>query len=318
MPHWSEKPDPDGAPRGLGAHRHRSEEGAGIDSGEALPPAVRAVIDGGAVAWRPFLQEYSRFILGCLRRLSSDHDERMDMYLHVCTRLYEDDCRRLRTFRGGRDGRACKFTTWLAAVTMNLGREWLRQSRGRRRAFRLVDRLPHWHRRAFEYHFWDGYGIAETTELLRSRHEAVVSETDVAAALGDIRHRLGRGALWRLIARRRSAVLSLSGERGASATTLDTAQLAARTIPPEAAASTTDAVATLRVALATLPERERRSLELRFRDGLTAKQIASELDLKKFKQVYELQARALTRLRAVLIEKGWTSADFLHMHRIGG
>ena len=58
-----------------------------------MPAVVAAVIDHGAAAWAPFLREYSGFMLGCIRRLSSDHDQRMDMYLHVCARLFEDDCR---------------------------------------------------------------------------------------------------------------------------------------------------------------------------------------------------------------------------------
>lgn len=316
VPKQQRRPEGDRVPESGAPHRaarvpHRP-------SVARTPPSVLAVIEHGAAAWQPFLREYSRFMLGCIRRISSDHDERMDMYLHVCARLYEDDCRRLRTFRGGDGERPCKFTTWLATVTMNLAREWIRQARGRKRLYRSIERLPAWHRRAFQYHYWDGYGVAETTQLLRSRHGARLTESDVAIALGQIRERLGQEHLWRLVARRRIDANGARIEGGLVQQVAEPTEIASEQLPVEQVAATVHAVSTLRGALATLSDIERRSLELRFRDGLTARQIATALGITKYKQVYEVQARALTRLRSTLIERGWTAADFMNMHRIGG
>lgn len=282
------------------------------------PPVVAAIIEHGAGAWPPFLCEYSRFMLGCIRRVSSDHDERMDIYLHVCARLHADDCRRLRTFRGGTEERPCKFTTWLATVTMNLAREWIRQARGRKRMYRTIEQLPGWQRRAFEFHYWEGYSVAETTQLLGARHGARRTEGEVAVALGQMRERLGGGPMWCLVSRRRAESSPVRRQGVPKLPAQEPDEIASVALPLEDIASTVDAVTTLRGALLTLSDIERECLELRFRDDLTAKQIADMLGIRKYKQVYEVQARALTRLRAALIERGWTASDFAHMHRIGG
>ena len=117
-----------------------------------VPQPVEAVASTGAKAWPEFLLHYSPFILSCIRRFATDEDERMEIYVHVCHRLADDDCRRIRQYRGMGDFGPCKFSTWLAAVTFNLAREWIRSSRGRRRLFRSLSDLGRIDRLVFQYY----------------------------------------------------------------------------------------------------------------------------------------------------------------------
>ena len=138
---------------------------------------------GAAVRWPEFVREYSTFILGCIRRFTTDPDERMDMYAHVCVRLRADDCRRLKQFRGHGDEGDCKFTTWLATVTLNLCREWIRVNRGRRRFYKAIERLTAKHALVFKHRYWNGYTSEQILEVLKPMGLAS-SVADVDTILG--------------------------------------------------------------------------------------------------------------------------------------
>lgn len=299
----------EGRPRRRGVAARR--QGAAAEPG-AMPPVVAAVMRHGRDAWPAFLRTYTRFLLGCIRRLAEDEDERMDIYLHVCARLYADDCRRIRQFRGGTEDAPCKFTTWLAAVTLNLGREWIRQMRGRRRVFRGVKRLSMVHRLVFRYQYWEGFDAGETIEMLRLQHGIRVDSGRLEEVLAELRGTLGADRRWRLLSRDARAVRHLSLDAPLPAQAEGTARLQVADDQPDSDLLVRQgrALDALRAAVEALPESQREALALRFRDGLTAREIAAQLGLDSFKRVYDLQARALLQLRSELQSGGWELDDF--------
>ena len=290
----------------------RQSEGSAASADSPIPPCVAAVRTAGSEAWSDFLETYTPFILGCIRRLAEDYDERMDIYLHVCARLYADDCRRIRQFHGGTPEKPCKFTTWLAAVTLNLTREWIRQMRGRRRIFRVIARMSMPHRLVFRYHYWEGLGAAEIRQLLRHQHGLEVGAAELEAIFTEVRCALGSDKRWRLLTREAAAArhLSLDGPAPRSPDRSLSLQVSSAAPGSELVTTQQRALEALAVAIQGLPKAQRESLDLRFREGLSAKEIARRLDIDNYKRVYDLQAKALVQIRTQLRQSGWELGDF--------
>lgn len=276
-----------------------------------MPAEVAAIVARGEAAWRPFIGAYSGFILSCIRRLSGDHDERMDIYLHVCARLYSQDCRRVKQFRGSGDNGACKFTTWLAAVVFNLGREWIRSKRGRRRLYRKIRELPELDRIIFRYRFWEGFDMVQIARFLQVNHRVVVSEEDVASSVGRMLSLLGCDQLWRLVSKSAGYARQVPlEEQPLAGMPGDRAAERRRSLGPAADLMSGLAVAVLREVVGALPDAERRALTLKYGHGMNAKEIAAVLEIVNYKRVYELQAKAIVHIRKVLVERGVSLSDF--------
>jgi len=281
---------------------------AGAGPASAAPAIVDEVLTRGEAVWGRFIETYSPFIIGCARRVAGDYDERMDIYLYVCSHLRADDCRRLRQFRGAGSNGPCQFTTWLGTVVHNMAREWVRTKRGRRRLFRSVEGMTELDRLVFRYRFWEGFAVGEIARTLRISHGLRTSEARVVRSLREIGSSLGRDQRWRLLTgarrgRRHGSLEDGEGGPQAGAASLPrdpTWEVFARGV----------AAAALRDALEHLGSQERAALELRYRDGLSARLIAERLRIPCYKRVYELQARALVKLRRYLVSAGVGPRDF--------
>lgn len=292
--------------------------GASMAAAPSFPeeryPEVADVVRRGEAGFPCFLRRYSPFILACIRRFSRDHDERMEIYVHVCRRLQADDCRRIKQFRGGRDGTSCKFTTWLAAVVFNMAREWIRSSRGRRRMFRVVRQMSRTDRLVFRYYFWEGRPTHEIAELLSSHDRIQMSASDVRGRLGEIERRLTRDHRWRLVTSLLRSVPPISLEQSRSTVQEDgpmpPVQVADDRPGPEEQARHRLASSTLRRLIGELPERERQAIQLKFGRGMTARAVARALGIRNYKRVYEIQARALSRLARHLRARDIGLEDF--------
>lgn len=309
---------------GIGASSERGAHGAvsgqDVGLGAAAPPddpsltiprEVAAVIDRGAAEWRQFLRRYSPFILGCIHRFARDYDERMEIYVHVCGRLKADDCRRIRQYRGRGVGGQCKFSTWLAAVTFNMSREWIRSARGRRRMFRAVQDLDRTDRLIFRYYFWEGYSITEITESLGSKHHVRLSPSEVMERLAAIESRLSSDHRWRLVTGLLRSVPPISLDRPRQLVR-DEAKIEVEDprADPERDARRARARVVLKRLIDQLTRQEKRALRLKFGRGMPAHAIAEALGIRNYKRVYEIQARALASLASGLEKSGIELADF--------
>lgn len=281
------------------------------DRALTLPHEVAAVIERGATEWPAFLRRYSPFILGCIHRFARDYDERMDIYVHVCSRLRADDCRRIRQYRGKGIGGRCKFSTWLGAVTFNLAREWIRSARGRRRMFRAVRDLDRTDRLIFRYYFWERFSVSEIAQSLRSKHHVTLSPVEVMERLATIEGRLSSDHRWRLVTGLLRSLPPISIDRPRQLVREEARlELADVRANPEKKVRRTSAQAALRLLIDELPEQEKRALRLKFCRGMPAHAIAEALGIRNYKRVYEIQARALARLASGLEERGIELSDF--------
>src|SRR5258705_13818674 len=70
-------------------------------------------------AWSIFVDRYRRLIFAQIRRATTEPDDVMDIFAHVCERLRENDLARLKRFAFDPAPRA-SFATWLVAVLRNL------------------------------------------------------------------------------------------------------------------------------------------------------------------------------------------------------
>lgn len=284
----------------------------GGDTESGVPMQVAAVASTGAKAWPEFILHYSPFILSCIRRFAADHDERMEIYVHVCQRLADDDCRRIRQYRGMGDLGPCKFSTWLAAVTFNLAREWIRSTRGRRRLFRSLSDLGRTDRLVFQYYFWEGYSLLQIARLLQSKIHLDCGVTEVIERLAAIERLLTRDHRWRLVTSLLRSARPVSIDRPRTVV----GEEISFDVPDDRADSShhlgrDEAYGVLQELIGTLPDEERLALRMRFERGLSAREIAIALGLNNYKRVYEIQGRALSRLATELRERGFEFRDFL-------
>jgi len=298
-----------GLPAWLGPQRRgeRPQEAEGELMEESIGRSPAR--DGGRASpwqsWEGFLRDYSGFILGCIRRFTVDPDERMDMYAHVCARLRADECRRLQQFRGMGAGGSCKFTTWLATVTLNLCREWIRSARGRRRLYRSIERLSAKHALVFKHRYWHGFTSRQILELIRPLGYAR-SIDDVEQTVAEIEKSLNSDHRWRILARKSKgspAAHSLGDEATDKHCRTDQHDFAEQAMHRE------HVLRHLRASVAKLPAETRSVLDLRYREGLTARAVAHRLEIRPYKRVYEIQTRGLRFVRDELEAAGITLED---------
>ena len=84
------RPDPNAAPNE--ASPDESKVAEAYQGDDPTPESVTAIRREGIDAWPRFLDDFSPFMLSCIRRYAADQDERMEIYVHVCTRLAADNC----------------------------------------------------------------------------------------------------------------------------------------------------------------------------------------------------------------------------------
>lgn len=179
--------------------------------------------------------------------------------------------------------------------------------------FRAVRELPRLDRLVFRYYYWEGYEIREIVSVLQTDYRLRVSRGDVVGRLAALERRLSNDHRWRLV----SGLL-----RSAAPISLDEPRRLVREDVPvevpdhsgnaEARVDSARARAVLRELVVALPEREQLALRLRFERGLTAKAVAKALGIQNYKRVYEIQARALSRLADELRDRGIELTHFSH------
>jgi RNA polymerase sigma factor (sigma-70 family) len=219
--------------------------------------------------------------LKVVRAQVRDADRQSDCFVFVCEKLSDDGFRRLLKFDVA--GRA-RFSTWLTVVATNLVIDWVRNQRGRERAFTNVAKLPALEQRLFRHRFERALPLRDCFSLLLTEFP----DLDVArfdAALATLERTLNSTQRWRL---------SIRGRRNVP---LDDADLEPSGEPGlEDGAARNEELVHLAGAMARLSERERLLLALRFEQELTFDQIARLLKLgDAFRARREVEA-ALRRL----------------------
>ena len=230
-------------------------------------------------AWDEFLPRYADVIFRVVRLFVPTYDERMDLFLFVCDRLREDDMRRVRAFTF-RPEAPCRFSTYLAVVVRNLALDFLRARDGRYRPFKIIEALEPPDRLLFEYHLHEGRSLEESRGLLRDRHGIRMTASEAADRAGRINASLSATQRWRLLAqiyeRREPVSIDPAREPEAQA---GGDSLHDERADPEAWLRSSEAGELFRQAMESVPPRQRLALALKYRDGLTAREVGETLGI---------------------------------------
>jgi RNA polymerase sigma factor (sigma-70 family) len=270
-----------------------------------------ALAAGGPAAWQAFLDASSGTLFRVVSLFAHSYDDRMDLFLFVCTKLHDDDMRRLRSFRYRAES-PCRFSTWLAVVVKNLAVDHLRARDGRFRAFRKVDAMEEIDRLVFDYHLRDGKPLEEVRHLLETRHGLGVGDVELAERAARVEAALSANQRWRLMARlsERRDHLSLDPVSGRAGPEPDQAiPLADTRADPERALRSREAGRALISAMESIPPRERLAVTLRYRDGMSARQIAVILDVTAA-EAERLARDGVRKVRESLGQAGMAPPDF--------
>jgi len=263
---------------------------------------------GEPVEWPQFLEACSPTIDRVVRRFGVSHDDRMDLFLHVCERLRERGMRRIRAFDPAAGAR-CDFKTYLAVVVRNLAIDRERMRRGRFRMFRRIDALDVVDRRIADYRFRQGRTEDETRHALEQHEGPALTDSEFATRLGRVERTLSWNQRWRLFARwsRHRPTLAVDptdclGERDGGVEAIATTRG-----DPRRAIHERDARREFANALATLTTAQRLVLAYRFVDGRDVAATAKAMGISS-SGVERLTRGAVSEIRRVM-GRGRVSRD---------
>lgn len=241
-------------------------------------------------AWGTFVDRYRRLIFAQIRRATTDPDDVMDIFAHVCDRLRENDLARLKTFAFATAPRA-SFGTWLVAVLRNLIVDWFRARDGRSRA-KPPKSLSPLGQRIYELVFLEHRSHREACELV------LLESGDTGVTPGDCRRALREA--------HRAALVRAVGTRARPVAAVPSAEWVAEPADPSSA---DDASGALRLAMRTLDAESQLAVQLFVVEEMPAADIADVLHLGNAKAVYNKVYRGLALIRQALASRGIQKGD---------
>jgi RNA polymerase sigma factor (sigma-70 family) len=245
-------------------------------------------------AWQTFVAGYTNLILTALRQVLflEDDDEIYEVYVD----LLED----LRDHKLGQYEGSASLSTWLVLVARGYGLDHLRSKRGRPRPPVGYERLSEREKLVYRWRFCEGVSLNVVLELLNWGGDKVGIE-DLVGAIQRIEevidprtltrldrervaHNAGHGS-WRELQRvlhMRLEYTRRSEDDGDSVTAgLETDEMHRR----------------LAAVRETLRPEEREIVDLRFVEGLSAREISKRVGWASTRRVYSVIESALGRLR---------------------
>lgn len=256
---------------------------------------ARSVSAGSVEAWHDIVQRYSGLVLTVVRRYLADFEEeaQRDTYVEVLEYLYETGLAKY-------DGRA-SLSTWVMAIARSRALDRRRARLGRKRDPAWMDALQALDREIFHLYYEEGASIGSIRERLADRGEAM-TVADVSRALDRIEEQMDPRVRSRL-----AYDLYARSIGAASGNLLDLLDHLKRESAAAAEALRPDLILLeqqanrlleqVQRALLELDAEERKVVELRFYQSLTARQIATEMGLQGPRRAYSLIDRALDHLR---------------------
>jgi len=230
------------------------------------------------LAWKQFLESYSRLFLKVIWELERDKDEVMEQYLHVCSKFAENNFAVLRAFKRDYGANPPKFTTWLRAVTQNMIIDRHRSLHGRKRFPKALLQLSPHARKVFDLYYWQGYSLHDVDHFLEAHRNG--SSESVADLMEEIRKVLLREPPSPDV-QKEPTVLRYNDELGGAFGEEED-------VPAER----------LEQWLSALEPRSRLILRLRFWENMPASEIARILRIVPEKQIYNIIDNSLKKLRS--------------------
>lgn len=226
-------------------------------------------------AWKEFLRKYSNLFLKVIWQFQREHDEVMEEYLFICSRLAANRYALLRKFNAAAQPHP-SLAAWLTVVVRNLCIDRHRAQHGRRRFPKALLKLSEYDRRVFELYYWKKYSVQEIDHQVQPR-----ADGGVVSALARIEEVLTRSSLNRVTSSSSETVVPYDDNLLMEPDDDNSGELEVH----------------VNAWLGTLPERERIVVRMRFWEDLTAKQIADLLNIPSEQRVYSILRSALKRLR---------------------
>lgn len=262
--------------------------------------------------WILFIERYSSTILQTVRRCAFDYDETMEIYVYTAEKLSENNCARLKQFRGvGRNGQA-NFTTWLVTLVINFCRAWVRQKKGRKRLFEAIKALGKLDQKIFDLYFWQGYSEQDIVQLLDTEAPEKITPIHVHQSLQRINRVLTQKNKWKIVTRllRSTPMLSMEQILDEQGDVIELNREFEKKGNPETELEFKNFEMSLVEAMAQLSRAEQRLLTLRFQKGLTIREIALLMDVQNYKILYRRIENVVEKIRHHLKSTGHESGDF--------
>ena len=256
---------------------------------------AKRILAGSVPDWHAFVDRFSGLIFSILRRYIFDEEQVKDVWVNVLEKLQAGQLRRY-------EGRS-KLGTWLVFVARSAAVDHLRSRDGRRRHPKGWEDLSERDRFVYDQVCLSRRDPIEVGHALRERGDLDDGES-LAGVMARLEDTLGDHTLcrvaWDLEAR------SVGVASGRLLEYLEHATAEARetqkTVSPDRHLlheQTRQTLARIRDARESLAPDEKRILELRYEQGLTAPRIAEEMSLQQ-REVYTLIDRALRNVRRLL------------------
>lgn len=246
-------------------------------------------------AWDEFIGRYRRLIFAGIRHSTTEPDEVMDVFAHVCEALRADELARLRKFP--QDGSEhARFSTWLVTVVHHLTLDWFRHRDGRNQRAPPSSLTPR-QQNLYQRVFLQNRPHLEAYELLR-RNEPTL---EYRGFLKDLRVAQRAFNETRRLPRPRTVSLS--------SLISDPVPEVEETLPAEETLSAEEARRWLDPFLGALSAQERLALTLFVVDEVPAVEVARMVGWRDAKTVYNRIYRLLRALRRELSSRGVGPGD---------
>lgn len=274
--------------RSAGEHQKHTEESE----------LVLSVSQGSIDAWQEFLTRYAGLVYSVARRYlpAEDEDDIRSVYVDVLKYLYDGDLQKYR-------GRPA-LSTWLFVYTERKAVDFWRAKCGRYREPKGLQYLNEFDREVLRLFFVERMSIDVVVHTLNWNGNKVGAQ-DIVASVQKIESALDNRYLKRLdreyLAKKNGADTArlleyvvhsrIEYEKQVSDSLPD------RLVLEREAQETVERVRALR---SILPKKERQIIDLRFDQGLNARQISEKLDLGGQRKVYASIDRIIQKLRLMV------------------
>ena len=255
-----------------------------------VDPCLEKLRDGDEDgAWSAFVDRYRRLVFGTIRHYTSEADEVMDVFAHICERLRADGMARFKRYPIDPSPRAA-FSTWLVVVVRNLIVDWFRERDGRSRPLPPDDLSPV-ARQVYECVIVEGHSHREGYELVRERSDGALSHHDYLRALREV---------YRVRCER---------PRDAIEVDVDVSSLVDVAARADERVMEHDTRSRLREAMSGLAPDVQLAVQLFVVDEMAAADVARAVGWANAKAVYNGVYRALATIRERLVSLGIVRAD---------
>ena len=268
--------------------------GSSIQQQEDIKLAA-AVIKGSEKAWHDFVERYSGLILGVIRRqlFEADEDQIRSIYVDILSSIYTGALKKYRA--------RSSLSTWLIVFTRNRARDHLRKVYGRSTeptGFRKLKRLD---KLIFKLFYVEMLPLDAIVVQLEMSEPGLKSD-DIVRSIRRIEKLLSPRFLNNLNdknqARRRGIKSAHLARYLIDVTVRDDIYNISRKPDAEMLVRETSVrVRKLKEEISKLREDEKKVLYLKYDKGLSAKEIAEEMEIGEQRRIYTIIDRITRKLR---------------------